>query len=127
MVYPDGEILSYAYDTGGQLKSVTGVKGTEEYNYVKSITYDAFGQRTKIALGNGDVSTYTYDKATRRLMNLQTKNLSACPALSQLFYRVSTADNIHYAVSCDLKSSCSYAVDETKIPSGRCSPVTFGM
>jgi len=39
--------------------------------------------------------------------------------LSQLFYRVSTADNIHYAVSCDLKSSCSYAVDETKIPSGK--------
>jgi len=32
---------------------------------------------------------------------------------------VSTADNIHYAVSCDLKSSCSYAVDETKIPSGK--------
>jgi len=38
----------------------------------------------------------------------------------------STADNIHYAVSCDLKSSCSYAVDETKIPSGKYKRLSCG-
>ena len=58
MVYPDGEILQYTYDAGGMLKSAIGKTNGKEYVYVKEIKYDALGQRTRMELGNGDITTY---------------------------------------------------------------------
>ena len=34
MVYPDGELLTYHYDSGGLVDQVTGVKGPNTYTYV---------------------------------------------------------------------------------------------
>lgn len=72
MVYPDGEEVTYSYNSGGTLQSMSGAKGMSEYHYVKDIKYDKFGQRTFIEFGNGVKTSYTYDEKRRWLQNLQT-------------------------------------------------------
>ena len=66
MIYPDGEELKYAYNTGGMLTSVSSNSST----YVSNILYDKFEQRTALTYGNGTVTNYSYDSKTRRLNNL---------------------------------------------------------
>ena len=53
IVYPDGEKVTYGYDRGGQVVSVTGKHYGYEFNYVTNILYDEYGQRTRIDYGNG--------------------------------------------------------------------------
>ncbi len=70
--YPDGESLRYGYDAGGQLRSAIGSSGGVERPYLKEVLYDEFGQRVAMALGNGTLTDYAYDAATRRLKTLKT-------------------------------------------------------
>jgi len=72
MTYPDGEKLRYAYDNGGLLKAAWGEKSGNRYNYINSLLYDEFGQRTHIEYGNSTNSNYSYDPLTRRLATLVT-------------------------------------------------------
>ena len=72
MTYPDGETLHYAYDNGGLLKAAWGEKEGNRYNYINSLLYDEFGQRTHIEYGNNTKTNYTYDDKTRRLETLVT-------------------------------------------------------
>jgi hypothetical protein len=72
MTYPDGELLHYAYDDGGLLKAAWGEKAGNRYNYINSLLYDEFGQRTHIGYGNNTNSNYAYDPLTRRLATLVT-------------------------------------------------------
>jgi RHS repeat-associated protein len=65
MTYPDGERVAYAYDLGGQLKTMTGQKGPTAYRYINDIQYDRFGSRTRIDYGNGTYTCYTYDDLQR--------------------------------------------------------------
>src|SRR5262249_19121735 len=65
LTYPDKETVSYHYDDGGELKSVTGVLGSRTTNYVTEMTHDEFGQLVKVALGNGVVTTYLYEPRMR--------------------------------------------------------------
>jgi len=67
--YPDGELVDYDYDKGGQFVSMKGTK-TNTQDYVTDVRYDEFGSRTFFAYGNGTSSTYTYDANSRRLLNL---------------------------------------------------------
>ena len=53
IAYPDGEKITYGYDKGGQVISVTGSNYGNEFNYVTNILYDQYGQRTRIDYGNG--------------------------------------------------------------------------
>jgi len=71
ILYPDGELVEYDYDNGGQLISMQGNKATTQ-NYVNNIHYDEFGSRTRFEYGNGVFSNYIYNAATRRLQNLST-------------------------------------------------------
>jgi len=61
MTYPDGEVVTYTYSYGGNLKTMYGDKGTAHYDYVTDITYNDFGQRSRIDYGNGTRAAYTYD------------------------------------------------------------------
>ncbi|MEV6107918.1 SpvB/TcaC N-terminal domain-containing protein [Streptomyces sp. NPDC051940] len=70
--YPDGEVLSYAYDSGGHVTAATGVKGGYTYDYVDQVDYDKFEQRTAVALGNGTRTSYTYDAEDRRLATVNS-------------------------------------------------------
>ncbi|MCQ2589748.1 MAG: hypothetical protein MJ179_04915, partial [Treponema sp.] len=72
IVYPDGEVVTYSYDFGGQIYKVTGEKQGEIFDYVNNIGYNEFGQRVYIEYGNKVKTTYTYDPARRWLQNIVT-------------------------------------------------------
>lgn len=46
---------------------------------VTNIDYDAKGQRTRIAYGNGALTEYTYDEQTFRLIHLKTRRTGEAP------------------------------------------------
>ena len=76
ITYPDGEIVTNVYDSGGNLKSAAGVKRVDtqgqnhRYHYLHKLEYDKFEQRAFMEQGNGVKTAYTYDAQTRRLANL---------------------------------------------------------
>ncbi|MFF1506501.1 SpvB/TcaC N-terminal domain-containing protein [Streptomyces sp. NPDC058326] len=78
LTYPDGEVLTYAYDSGGQVTRATGAKGGTDYTYLERLDYDKFGQKALQETGNGVRTTYTYDAEDRRLATLK----SAAPTAS---------------------------------------------
>lgn len=73
LTYPDGEVLSYHYNSGGLVDSATGVKATDTYQYLKRLDYDKFDQRVLLDTGNGTRTTYSYNAADRRIANQQSK------------------------------------------------------
>ena len=74
MTYPDGEIVTYNYDAGGNVSSVTHNNEAGESNYVDQILYDKFNNRTYMKYGNGIISTYSYDPLRCRLSNMTAGN-----------------------------------------------------
>jgi len=76
ITYPDGEVVTNTYDSGGNLTNATGVKAVaasgqnHRYQYLQSLFYDKFEQRSVVTQGNGVKTAYTYDANTRRLSNL---------------------------------------------------------
>ena len=70
--YPDGEVVKYEYDAGGQVLSVHGEHYGRISTYVSEIGYNAFGQRSYIEYGNGVRSTYIYDENRRWLTHFRT-------------------------------------------------------
>ena len=71
MKLPDGEIVTYGYNKGGQLSGVGSSKGNP---YVSGIKYNVTGQRTQINYGNGTGTSYEYDERNHRLKRLETRN-----------------------------------------------------
>jgi RHS repeat-associated protein len=80
MTYADGEKVSYTYNAGGLLHSMSGEKGNSVYNYVKQLGYDKFEQRVFLHYGNGTKTTYNYEEDRRRL-----KHMSANTAAKRSF------------------------------------------
>ncbi|GAA2811363.1 hypothetical protein GCM10019017_66510 [Streptomyces showdoensis] len=72
MTYPDGEVLTYDYDSGGQVARATGSKNGTGYTYLDRLDYDKFGQKILQQTGNGVRTTYTYDAEDRRLAALRS-------------------------------------------------------
>ncbi len=72
ITYPDGEVVVYGYDRGGQVASVTGVHGGWSTEYVQRIGYDELGQRVYMRYGNGVESRYSYDPERRWLDAIAT-------------------------------------------------------
>jgi RHS repeat-associated protein len=70
LTYPDGEVLTYGYDTGGQVTTATGVKAGFNYTYLARMDYDKFEQKVLQDTGTGVRTTYAYDPANRRMTNL---------------------------------------------------------
>ncbi|HEY0736351.1 MAG TPA: SpvB/TcaC N-terminal domain-containing protein, partial [Herpetosiphonaceae bacterium] len=71
MTYPDGERLTYSYDSGGLVREAVGKKAQYTYNYARRLEYDTFEQRAFMEAGNGIRTQYTYRPDNRRLQNLQ--------------------------------------------------------
>ncbi len=72
LTYPDGEVLTYGYDSGGQVTRATGVKGGTDYTYLERLDYDKFGQKTLQQTGNGVRTAYAYDAEDRRLATIKS-------------------------------------------------------
>jgi len=54
-VYPDGSLVRYAYDSGGNLDRVSG----SGLDYITYNDYNARGQPLQATYGNGVVTRYT--------------------------------------------------------------------
>jgi RHS repeat-associated protein len=93
MVYPDGEVLTYKYDSGGMLRQASGVKEGRNYAYVDRLEYDKFGQRAFLAVGNGTQTSYTYDPRDRLLTNLRSGSASG-NAFQNLLYTYDNVGNV---------------------------------
>ncbi|HBG69914.1 MAG: hypothetical protein A2W93_14980 [Bacteroidetes bacterium GWF2_43_63] len=72
ITYPDGEVVSYHYNNGGQLTSMDGQKGPHMYSYITGVRYNKYGSRTYIGYGNGTYANYSYNPQNLRLTNLQS-------------------------------------------------------
>jgi RHS repeat-associated protein len=91
ITYPDLEIVTNVYDSGGNLTRASGVKRLDSqgqnhrYNYLHALHYDRFEQRVLMEQGNGVKTAYAYNAQTRRLANL-----SAVRQANNIF------QNLHY-------------------------------
>ncbi len=93
MVYPDGEELTYTYNTGGLLRSMFGKKNGHRYDYLKQLGYDKFEDRVYLAYGNGTETTYDYEPNRRRLHNI-TATTSAGRKMMNNTYTYDDVNNI---------------------------------
>jgi RHS repeat-associated protein len=97
-VHGHRSVLTPEYNRAGSLEAVS-LDGTI---YVQRIAYDAKGQRTLIAYGNGVMTRCSYDPHTFRLARLRSEPYAvdgvtyrpAGPVLQDLGYRYDLAGNI---------------------------------
>jgi RHS repeat-associated protein len=61
--FPDNEQVTYNYNSGGWLQSVTATSGL---NYINDIQYNARGQKKTVTYGNNLVTTFTYNDPVDR-------------------------------------------------------------
>lgn len=94
ITYPDGELVRYTYDAGGQLNGVSGKKAGTEYRYVDSILYDEQGQRVYIRYGNGVETRYKYDPARRWLDSIKTVNKDKNLIFQNIKYNFDAVGNV---------------------------------
>ncbi|UTY31249.1 toxin TcdB middle/N-terminal domain-containing protein [Treponema putidum] len=111
--YPDGEVLTYSYDKGGQLKGVIGKKGIETYRYVDNILYDEHSQRVYIKYGNGVETRYNYDPARRWLKDIKTENKDKNLVFQKINYNFDAVGNVERYINTSSKyeTSQSYSYD----------------
>ena len=85
MTYPDGEVVSYGYNYGGMLKSVTGEKNGIQYPYINDISYNEFELKEIVDYGNGTQTIYNYD-ILQRLSHLESWSASGTMQLIDYSY-----------------------------------------
>ena len=92
MTYPDGEVVTYAYNAAGQIVSVKSNKQGKEETIVEEVGYDKEGHTVYTRLGNGTETTYTYDRQRERLQEMNL--VAAGAAVMTNKYRYDAVDNI---------------------------------
>ncbi|WP_440486296.1 RHS repeat-associated core domain-containing protein [Segatella hominis] len=92
MTYPDGEVVTYAYNAAGQIVSVKSNKQGKEETIVEEVGYDKEGHTVYTRLGNGTETTYTYDRQRERLQEMNL--MAAGAAVMTNKYRYDAVDNI---------------------------------
>jgi RHS repeat-associated protein len=103
VTYPDNEVVSYAYDLGGQLQRMYNVQCTMnngcsvDYIYLDNVTYDRFGAKVSQTYGNGLVTSYSYSNLTRRLSTIATMNGNS--QLSTFAYTYDPVGNVTQVTS----------------------------
>ena len=90
----DGEVLTYGYDEGGQIVSATGERLGKDYEYVKDIGYDKYGQRVYMEYGDGTETWYTYDETRRWLDSLITTRIDSGQVYQNIHYTFDDVGNI---------------------------------
>jgi RHS repeat-associated protein len=74
LIYPDSEVVSYTYNVGGQLLSMSGDRAGNITSYIQQMGYDKFESRVYEGYSNGTQTTFTFDPLRRRLENLLVTN-----------------------------------------------------
>lgn len=73
MKYPEGELLSYSYHSGGELNSIETDEPMITYgagSYISQLGYDGFGNNSLMIYGNGSKMVKTYNSNTFRTNNV---------------------------------------------------------
>jgi RHS repeat-associated protein len=83
IIYPEDvdnqrKVLLPVYNKAGTLESVS----LDGDDYVKHIAYDAKGQRSFIAYGNGLITRYAYDLQTFRLVRMRTEKFQQLDSIT---------------------------------------------
>ena len=92
MTYPDGEVVSYKYDKGGNLQSITTEKDGDKQTLIESQKYDKYGNLTYRKMGNGTETTYNYDE---KRLHLNTMSLTSNGVkMMENVYKYDNVDNI---------------------------------
>ena len=113
IAYPDGEKITYGYDNGGQVISVTGSNYGNEFNYVTNILYDQYGQRTRIDYGNGTFTEYSYNPERRWLDTIKTQGKWG-QAYQNISYSFDAVGNVlGYENDCLQEASGNYRTKQT--------------
>ncbi|MDA8239073.1 MAG: FG-GAP-like repeat-containing protein, partial [Nitrospiraceae bacterium] len=86
ITYPDGEIVYYTYDDGGNLTNVSNIINFSGYS-----AFNALGQPTYTAYGNGVLTTYQYYPSNNRLYSITT---SSSAGLQNIAYGYDNAGNV---------------------------------
>lgn len=74
-IYPDGEEVTYEHDATGQVVAVRSIAGAAPEDVLRDLRLNARGLVTRIDLGNGTSTTYSYDDAgDLRMTRMQTVN-----------------------------------------------------
>ncbi|MDR1345867.1 MAG: hypothetical protein LBK03_04100, partial [Bacteroidales bacterium] len=100
MGYPDGENVHYAYNLAGDLYAMNAKKwnsttgNTEYFRYIDSISYNKFGQKSKIWYGNGTRAEYSYDYLQR--LQFLSSYTQANIAMQNITYTYDSVSNITF-------------------------------
>ena len=94
------------YNRAGALEKVK----LDNTTYVEQIAYNAKGQRTLIAYGNGVITRYAYDPETFRLVRLRTEKYNQP---NELTYRPTGATIQDFAYQYDLVGNITAIQDRT--------------
>jgi hypothetical protein len=73
------KVLRPRYNRAGALEGVTLDDGGTLSLLVERVAYDAKGQRTLVALGNGVITRYAYEPRTYRLARLRSERFDKPP------------------------------------------------
>ncbi len=92
VTYPDGEVLSHQYDSGGLLSSLQGIKGTLVTDYLRRQEYDEFQSKRYQEFGNGVHTEFNFDADTRRLARQVTN--TAVRKIQDLNYTYDRVGNV---------------------------------
>jgi RHS repeat-associated protein len=95
---PDGSIYRATFNEANLLDRVdVNLRGAAASTpFVRNIDYDAKGQRTLIAYGNGAQTTYGYDPLTFRLNHLKTTRPAGLNGLSGIFAQPTILQDLRY-------------------------------
>ena len=113
IAYPDGEVLSYAYDSGGRVSGAKSSHNGLDTAYVEDIAYDPSGRRTFVEYGNGVRTAYSYDPDRRWLSALRTIGRSS-ERYQDMVYRFDLAGNVlgYQNAASGYETSQAYGYDD---------------
>lgn len=80
MIYPDNEIVTYGYNSVGQLLSIASA----DQEYLKDVQYNFFDQPTEITYGNDVVTKNEYD-ITQRIRAMQIDRPGNSPLMRNVY------------------------------------------
>src|SRR4029453_1221186 len=93
LTYPDGEAPQFHYAAGGRSRNVTGHKGAFDYEYLRRMEYDKFGEQAFVEAGNGTKTTYVYRPDDRRLGSVASPRAAGRPFVD-LTYAYDAVGNV---------------------------------
>jgi RHS repeat-associated protein len=95
---PDGSVARVGYDPVDRLASLeVNVRGAATATaFVRSVAYNARGERTRIEYGNGSRSDYEYDPLTFRLSRQRTTRPGGNGFAERLFADAGTLQDLRY-------------------------------